>query len=52
MVGSDKFKLELEENSSITEKFKALNDYSMNYSFKSLPYELDLIKSLAGSKRL
>ena len=27
----DKFKLELEENSSITEKFKALNDYSMNY---------------------
>ena len=41
----DKFKLELEENSSITEKFKALNDYSMNYNFKSLPYELDLIKN-------
>ena len=49
----DKFKLELEENSSITEKFKALNDYSMNYSFKSLPYELDLIKndSVLGLKR-
>ena len=49
----DKFKLELEENSSITEKFKALNDYSMSYSFKSLPYELDLIKndSVLGLKR-
>ena len=49
----DKFKLELEENSSITEKFNALNDYSMNYSFKSLPYELDLIKndSVLGLKR-
>ncbi len=49
----DKFKLELEENSSIIEKFKALNDYSMNYSFKSLPYELDLIKndSVLGLKR-
>jgi carboxyl-terminal processing protease len=49
----DKFKLESEENSSITEKFKALNDYSMNYSFKSLPYELDLIKndSVLGLKR-
>ena len=49
----DKFKLELEENSSITKKFKALNDYSMNYNFKSLPYELDLIKndSVLGLKR-
>ncbi|MAU48996.1 MAG: tail-specific protease [Flavobacteriaceae bacterium] len=49
----DKFKLELEENLSITEKFKALNDYSMSYSFKSLPYELDLIKndSVLGLKR-
>ena len=49
----DKFKLELEENSSISKKFKALNDYSMNYSFKSLPYELDLIKndSVLGLKR-
>ena len=49
----DKFKLELDENSSKTEKFKALNDYSMNYNFKSLPYELDLIKndSVLGLKR-
>ena len=49
----DKFKLELDENSSKTEKFKALNDYSMNYSFKSLPYEIDLIKndSVLGLKR-
>ena len=48
----DKFKLELEENSSITEKFKALNDYSTNYNFKSLPYELDIIKndSVFGQK--
>jgi len=49
----DKFKLELDENSSKTEKFKALNDYSMNYNFKSLPYEIDLIKndSVLGLKR-
>ena len=49
----DKFKLELDENSSKTKKFKALNDYSMNYNFKSLPYELDLIKndSVLGLKR-
>ena len=49
----DKFKLELDENSSKTEKFKALNDFSMDYNFKSLPYELDLIKndSLLGLKR-
>tara|TARA_B100001175_G_scaffold317888_1_gene337264 strand:+ start:7729 stop:9840 length:2112 start_codon:yes stop_codon:yes gene_type:complete len=49
----DKFKLELNENSSKTEKFKILNDYSMNYSFKSLPYEIDLIKndSVLGLKR-
>ena len=49
----DKFKLDLDENSSKTKKFKALNDYSMNYNFKSLPYELDLIKndSVLGLKR-
>jgi len=49
----DKFKLELDENSSKTEKFKALNDFSMDYNFKSLPYELDLIKndSVLGLKR-
>ena len=49
----DKFKLELDENSSKTEKFKELNDFSMDYNFKSLPYELDLIKndSVLGLKR-
>ena len=49
----DKFKLELDENSLKTEKFKALNDFSMDYNFKSLPYELDLIKndSVLGLKR-
>ena len=49
----DKFKLELDENSLKTEKFKALNDFSMYYNFKSLPYELDLIKndSVLGLKR-
>ena len=49
----DNFKLELDENSSKTEKFKALNDFSMDYNFKSLPYELDLIKndSVLGLKR-
>ena len=49
----DKFKLELDENSSKTEKFKALNDFSMDYNFKSLPYEMDLIKndSVLGLKR-
>ena len=49
----EKFKLELDENSSKTDKFKALNDYSMNYDFKSLPYELDLISkdSVLGLKR-
>ena len=49
----DKFKLELDENSSKTEKFKELNDFSMDYNFKSLPYELDLIKndSMLGLKR-
>ena len=49
----DKFKLELDESSSKTEKFKALNDFSMDYNFKSLPYELDLIKndSVLGLKR-
>ena len=49
----DKFKLELDKNSLKTEKFKALNDFSMDYNFKSLPYELDLIKndSVLGLKR-
>ena len=49
----DKFKIELEKNSSETKKFKALNDFSMNYNFRSLPYELDLIEkdSVLGIKR-
>ena len=49
----EKFKLEINENLSKTEKFKILNDYSMNYNFKSLPYEIDLIKndSVLGLKR-
>ena len=49
----DKFKKELEENSNETKKFKALNDFSMDYSFRSLPYEVDLIKkdSALGAKR-
>ena len=43
----------MDENSLKTEKFKALNDFSMDYNFKSLPYELDLIKndSVLGLKR-
>ncbi len=49
----DKFKKELENNKLKTEKFKALNDYSLDYNFKSLPYELDLIEkdSVLGIKR-
>ena len=49
----EKFKLEINENLTKTEKFKILNDYSMNYNFKSLPYEIDLIKndSVLGLKR-
>ncbi len=49
----DKFKKRLEENSLKTKKFKVLNDFSMTYTFKSLPYEVDLIKkdSILGIKR-
>ncbi len=49
----EKFKEELENNSLKTEKFKSLNDYSLDYKFQSLPYELDLIKkdSVLGIKR-
>ena len=49
----DKFKKELENNKLKTEEFKALNDYSLDYNFKSLPYELDLIEkdSVLGIKR-
>ncbi len=49
----DKFKKRLEENSIKTKKFKVLNDFSMTYTFKSLPYEEDLIEkdSILGIKR-
>ena len=49
----DKFKKELEENSNETEKFKLLKDFSMDYTFRSLPYEVDLIEgdSALGVKR-
>jgi len=49
----DKFKKRLEENSLKTKKFKVLNDFSMTYTFKSLPYEEDLIEkdSILGIKR-
>ncbi len=49
----DSFKKKLEDNSAKTRKFKALNDFSMSYTFKSLPYELDLIEkdSVLGIKR-
>ena len=48
-----KYKDELDQNSIITEKFNALNDFSMNYNFKSLPYEINLIESdsVLGLKR-
>ena len=49
----DDFKKELEENLSETKKFDALNDFSMDFNFKSLPYEVDLIEkdSVLGIKR-
>jgi len=47
------FKEEIEKNSIETEKFKALDDYSMDYTFNSLPYEINLISSdsVLGMKR-
>jgi carboxyl-terminal processing protease len=47
------FKKDIEKNSKETEKFKALNEYSMSYSFKSLPYEITQISndSVLGMKR-
>ena len=49
----DDFKEEIEKNSLETEKFKALDDYSMDYTFNSLPYEINLISSdsVLGMKR-
>ena len=49
----DDFKEEIEKNSIETEKFKVLDDYSMDYTFNSLPYEINLISSdsVLGMKR-
>jgi carboxyl-terminal processing protease len=49
----DNFKEEIQKNSLETEKFKALDDYSMDYTFNSLPYEINLISSdsVLGMKR-
>ena len=48
-----KFRSELEENIETTEKFKKLDDFSLDYSFKSLPYEIQMIEndSILGTKR-
>ena len=48
-----KYKSETDEKLIKSEKFKALNDYSSNYTFRSLPYEIDLIikDSVLGIKR-
>jgi carboxyl-terminal processing protease len=53
MLNYQAYKEELKENKSITDKFKILNDYSLDYNFKSLPYEIELIKndSVLGMKR-
>ena len=53
MLNYQAYKEELKENTSITDKFKVLNDYSLDYNFKSLPYEIELIKndSVLGMKR-
>ena len=47
------YKNQLEENSKKSEKFNALDEYSSNYKFKSLQYEIDLINndSVLGIKR-
>ncbi len=47
------YKNELEENSKKSEKFNVLDEYSSNYKFKSLQYEIDLINndSVLGVKR-
>ena len=48
-----KYKSDSEEKLIKSEKFKELDDYSTNYNFKSLPYEIDLISkdSVLGIKR-
>ena len=48
-----KFRSELEKNIKTTEKFKKLDNFSLDYSFKSLPYETQMIEndSILGKKR-
>ena len=48
-----KFRSELEENIKTTDKFKKLDNFSLDYSFKSLPYESQMIEndSVLGTKR-
>lgn len=48
-----KFRSELEENTKTTDKFKKLDNFSLDYSFKSLPYETQIIEndSILGTKR-
>ena len=48
-----KFRSELEENIKTTDKFKKLDNFSLDYSFKSLPYETQMIDndSILGTKR-
>ena len=48
-----KFRSELEENTKTTDKFKKLDNFSLDYSFKSLPYETQMIDndSILGTKR-
>ena len=48
-----KFRSELEQNIKITDKFKKLDNFSLKYSFKSLPYESQMIEndSILGTKR-
>ena len=48
-----KFRSELEENIKTTNKFKKLDNFSLDYSFKSLPYESQMIEndSVLGTKR-
>ena len=48
-----KFRSELEQNIKTAEKFKKLDNFSLDYSFKSLPYEIQMIEndSILGTKR-
>ena len=48
-----KFRSELEENIKTTDKFKKLDNFSLDYLFKSLPYETQMIDndSILGTKR-